>query len=176
MRFSKHVVVMLMSSLALLVAGIHNAHAATNEATATVTLTATFTSPPCTLTVPDQVFLGSIVPGTKQYSPFSVEINCPATTNTALYAEAVSGSLTSGSITRVDMTGPVNTGTPAQLWLMSPDGKAVVLDGSGKNTPGARFCSGNANRSCTLTPVTQVDATTPRGQTSATLRLSVAYP
>lgn len=174
MRFSKHVVVMLMSSLALLVAKIPHTHAATNEATATVTLTATFTSPPCTLTVPDQVFLGSIVPGTKQYSPFSVEINCPATTNTALYAEAVSGSL--ASTDSMTMTGPGTPGQPANIWLTDPEGKKVVLDGSGKNTPGARFCSGNANRSCVLTPYTKVFESTPRGQTSATLRLSVAYP
>lgn len=167
---------MLMSSLPLLVAGIHNAHAATNVATATVTLKATFTSPPCTLTVPDQVFLGSIVPGTKQYSPFSVEIACPTATDTALYAEVVSGRLTSGSTTRVDMTGPVNTGTPAQLWLTSADGSTVYLDGSGKDNKAQRFCSGNNNRSCVLTPYTLVDATTPRGQTTATLRLSVVYP
>ncbi|MEG2398566.1 MAG: fimbrial protein [Citrobacter sp.] len=176
MRLNNHIVMALMSSLVLLMAGVNQAHAATNTATATVTLKATFTAPPCTLTVPDQVFLGSILQGIKSYRPFSVEISCQMVTNTALYAEVVSGTLTSGSTTRMDMTGPANTGTPAQLWLTAPDGNAVRLDGSGNTTPTSRFCSGNTNRSCTLTPYTQVAADTPRGQTSATLRLSVAYP
>lgn len=142
--------------------------------TDTVTLKATFTAPPCTLTVPDQVFLGSILQGTKSYRPFSVEISCPATTNTALYAEAVSGSLAAADM--MTMTGPGTPGQPANIWLTDPDGKKVVLDGSGKTTPGVQFCSGNTNRSCVLTPYTQVFADTPRGQTSATLRFSVTYP
>ena len=142
----------------------------------TVTLKATFTVPPCTLTVPDRVFLGSILQGQKSYRPFSVGITCPSVTETALYAEVVSGSLTSGSTTRVNMTGPAGPGTPAQLWLTAPDGKAVVLNGSGKYTPAFRFCSGNTSRDCVLTPYTQVSADTPRGQTHVTLRLSVAYP
>ncbi|MFS9421797.1 fimbrial protein, partial [Citrobacter sp. C411] len=91
---SNYSVMVLISSLTLLVAGGHNVHAATNTATATVTLKATFTAPPCTLTVPDQVFLGSITPGTKIYNPFSVEIACPTATNTVLYAQVVSGNLT----------------------------------------------------------------------------------
>ncbi|MDQ4429067.1 fimbrial protein [Yokenella regensburgei] len=176
MRLSDYGVMALMSSLVLLMAGVNQALAATNTATVTVTLKATFTAPPCTLTQPDQVFLGSILQGKQSYTPFSVEIACPTPTNTALYAEVVSGTLTAGSTTRVNMTAPVNTGTPAQLWLTSPDGNPVTLDGSGNTTPASRFCSGDASRSCVLTPYTQVAADTPRGETTATLRLSVAYP
>lgn len=177
MPLNKHAVMVLMSSLALLVTGGHRVHAAdTYRASATVTLKATFMAPPCTLTVPDTVFLGSILRGQQNYRPFSVEIACPTATETALYAEVVSGTLTSGSTTRMDMTGPVNTGTPAQLWLMAPDGNAVMLDGSGNDSLASRFCGGNSNRSCSLTPYTQVAADTPRGQTTATLRISVAYP
>ncbi|QIU92565.1 fimbrial protein [Yokenella regensburgei] len=114
---------------------------AATSSSVTVTLKATF-APPCTLTVPDQIFLGSILQGMKSYQPFSVEISCPTATNTALYAEVVSGTRTTGSTTRVNMTGPVNTGTPAQLWLTDPAGNEVVLDGSGKDMPASRFCSG----------------------------------
>lgn len=176
MRLNNHIVMALMSSLVLLMAGVNQAHAATNTATATVTLKATFTAPPCTLTVPDQVFLGSITPGTKIYNPFSVEIACPTATNTVLYAQVVSGTLTSGSTTRMDMTGPANTGTPAQLWLTSSEGKVITLDGSGSTDSTKGFCGGTSNRTCTLTPATLVAPDTPRGQTSATLRFSVAYP
>ncbi|MFS9421792.1 hypothetical protein QNN87_26240, partial [Citrobacter sp. C411] len=67
---------------------------AATSITKTVTLKATFRAPPCTLTVPDQVFLGSITQGTKIYNPFSMDIACPTAMNTVLYAQVVSGNLT----------------------------------------------------------------------------------
>lgn len=168
----------LLASLALL-AGVAPVRAATNVATATIVLTATFIKPPCSLAVPTQVMLGDMPPdgNAHGHAPLSVQITCWTPMDVALYAEVVQGSLTTGRTDRMDMTGPVSTGTPAQLWLTSPsDGKDIVLDGSGATDPGHSFCRGTTTRECVLQPTTQAFADTPRGLTRATLRLSVMYP
>lgn len=174
MTFSNQILLALSSTLMLLLAGTHPARAASS--TATVTLKATFTAPPCSITTPDQVFLGSMLPGSRSYLPFNISISCPSATSTALYAQIVQGVLTSGTPDRVDMTGPAGAGTPAQLWLTDAGGKTVMLDGSGATDSSRGFCAGTADRSCTLTPSVQVAADTPKGQTTATVRFSVMYP
>lgn len=175
MTLNNQALLTLSASLLLLLAATHPARAV--EATATVTLKATFTAPPCTITTPTEVFLGAMLPGERSYPAFRVGITCPAgmTTDTALYVENVS-SLTAGRTDRVDMSGPAgSTGTPAQLWLTA-EGNPVALDGSGSTDETKRFCAGNADRQCVLTPSTLVSADTPRGETRATVRVSVAYP
>lgn len=175
MTLNKAVLLAMTSSLALLVAGLHPAHAA-STATATVTITATFTAPPCTLTLPDTVHLGSILQGEQTYRPFEIRIACPAPTSSALYAEPVGGSVISGTPSRMTMSGPAGaTGTPAQFWLKA-EGKDILLDGSGATDATKGFCTGTVDRTCVLTPFTQVAADTPRGQTTAVVRFSVVYP
>ena len=149
---------------------------ASDNASVIVPITASVKAGTCTLGVPDQVLLGSITPGTKQYNPFNVEITCLTATNTELYAQVVSGNLTAGTTDRVNMAGPVNTGTAAQLWLTSPEGKVITLDGSGSTDSTKGFCSDAVSRTCTLTPSTLVDITTPRGQTIATIKFNIRYP
>lgn len=176
MTLNNQVLLTLGASLVLLLAGAHGARAV--EAKATVTLKATFTAPPCTITTPTEVFLGSMLPGERSYPAFRVGITCPAgtTTDTALYAEPVGINLTAGRADRVDMSGPAgSSGTPAQLWLAEA-GNAVDLGGTGSTDKTKRFCAGNTDRQCVLTPSTLVSGDTPRGETRATLRFSVAYP
>ncbi|MBC3378675.1 fimbrial protein [Serratia fonticola] len=174
MRFNNQLLLALSSSLLLLLAGTHPARAVSS--TATVTLKATFTAPPCTIATPDQVFLGGMLPGSRSYLPFNISISCPSVTSTVLYAQIVQGVLTSGSTDRVDMSGPAGSmGTPAQLWLTT-EGKTVTLDGSGATDSAKGFCAGTADRTCSLTPSVQVVADTPKGQTTATVRFSVMYP
>lgn len=150
---------------------------AADTASTDVPITASIKVITCNLEVPDNVTLGSMTPGTQSYPPFSVKIDCPASMNTVLYAQVVSGNLTAGNLDRVDMTGPVTTGIPAQLWLWSQeDAKVITLDGSGNSDSTKGFCSNTTSRSCTLVPWTLVDVTTPRGQTSATIKFSIRYP
>lgn len=176
MTLNNQLLLALSSLVMLILAGTPPALAV--SATATVTLKATFTAPPCTITVPDQVFLGSMLPGEQSYAPFKVSVTCPggSTATSALYAEVVSGSLTSGRTDRVDMNGPAgSSGTPAQLWLTA-EGKTVALDGTGSTDDTKRFCTGTTDRQCSLIPSTLVSTGTPRGETTATIRVSVVYP
>lgn len=153
--------------------------AAGPSATATVTLNITVVQPPCSISLPATVSLGSILESVRSYPPFSIDISCTAgsTTVTSLFAEIVQGSLTPGYADRIDMTGPAgSSGTAAQLWLTAPDGGRVVMDGSGSTEAGSQFCEGSSSRQCTLTPYTRTVADTPRGETTAVVRFSVAYP
>ncbi|MBC6504730.1 fimbrial protein, partial [Citrobacter freundii] len=167
MTLNKAVLLAVVPSLVLLTAGRHPAHAA-STATATVTITATFTAPPCTLTVPPTVFLGSILQGKQTYRPFSIDIACPTPTNTAIYAQQISGTIVDSSGTRMAMSGPPG-GTPAEFWLES-ESKEIDLAGGGAGDATKGFCAGDTNRSCMLTPFTQVATDTPRGETTATVR------
>lgn len=148
-------------------------------ASATVTLDITVTEPPCNITFPSSIVLGTIPQGVHSYPSFDINISCTAgsTTSTALFAQLVQGTLTSDHNDRIDMTSPEgSSGTPAQLWLTAKDGKAVVMDGSGSTNVNSQFCTGTTDRQCTLTPNTQVAMDTPRGKASAVVRFSVAYP
>ena len=176
MTLNKVVLLALSSSLTLLMAGLHPVQAATNTATATVTIKATFTAPPCTLTVPATVFLGSLLNGTQSYSPVKIDISCPVPTNAVIYGQQVGSALVAGSRTQMAMTVPAgSSGTPAAFWL-SAEGKEIDLTGDGATDETLGFCAGADNRSCTVTPSTRVTPDTPRGQTSATVRFSVMYP
>lgn len=175
MTLNKAVLLALSSSLELLIAGLHPVQAAAT-ASATVTIKATFTSPPCTLTVPDTVFLGSLLNGTQTHYPVKIDISCPTSVSAVIYGQQVGSSLVTGSSTQMAMTGPAGSGgTPAAFWL-SAEGKDIDLTGDGATDEAKGFCAGTDNRSCTLTPSTRVEADTPRGQTTATVRFSVMYP
>ncbi|EBP9818083.1 fimbrial protein [Salmonella enterica] len=175
MTLNKAVLLALTSSLVLLAAGHSPVHAA-STATATVTIKAKFEVPPCTLTVPPTVFLGSILPGTQNYRPFTIDIECPVPVSAVIYGQQMGSAMVSGSRTRMAMTAPAGSGTPAAFWL-STEGKEIDLTGNGALDATLGFCAGTTDkRSCTLTPSTLVEADTPRGQTMATVRFSVMYP
>lgn len=146
-------------------------------ATATLTMNANFSAPPCTVTVPGNIFLGAILPGEKIYPSFTVDVNCTSATRAALYAEPASGEpLISGMTTRIEMSGPAGVaGTPAQFWL-NTEGKEIDLTGTGATDTARTFCEGTDSRGCTLTPATQVVMDTPKGQTTATIRIGIMYP
>ncbi|POT58545.1 fimbrial protein [Citrobacter amalonaticus] len=175
MTLNKAALLALSSSLVLLIAGPHPVQAATT-ATATVTIKATFTVPPCTLTVPPTVHLGSLVNGAQTHYPVKIDISCPTPVSTVIYGQQVGSSLVAGSSTRMAMTGPTgSSGTPAAFWLTA-ESHEVDLTGDGATDKTKGFCAGTDNRSCTVTPSTLVVQDTPRGQTTATVRFSVMYP
>lgn len=177
MQLSKHTVMGLMSSLALLVAGANHVHAATPPAPSSVIIDikAQFVASVCDITMPNDVPLGAIYQGRRVYQPFSIVVNCPSSVNTFLYAEIISGSLPVGISDAVYMSSTDTTGTPARLSLTSQDGNVINLDGGGKTDEVKGFCKGNASRNCILTPSTFVETDTPYGQASAILRFSISY-
>ncbi|HFV9915423.1 TPA: fimbrial protein [Salmonella enterica subsp. diarizonae serovar 61:l,v:z35] len=174
MSWNNHAVMMLMYSLALLMAssGTHQALALT--VTKQMTIKLIVAQPTCSLTMPETALLGSIPEGTWARPPFSITIECDTPIRTALYAKVVRGSLIQGAADRMAMTG-AGEGTPVKLWMTDEDGQNITLDGSGSTDSSKGFCNGTNRRSCTLTPYTQVAADTPRGNVSATLRFSVVY-
>ncbi|EIK6281968.1 fimbrial protein [Salmonella enterica] len=174
MTLNKAILLVLAFCLALLAAGHPPVQAVTT--TATVTINANFTAPPCTLTVPPTVSLGSILPGTQSYRPFTVNIECPVPVSSVIYGQQMGSTTIPGNSTRMAMTGPAgSSGTPAEFWL-NVEGKDIDLTGDGATDAKLGFCAGTDKRSCTLTPSTLVVSDTPRGQTSATVRFSVMYP
>ncbi|KLW85417.1 hypothetical protein SP99_04579 [Enterobacter sp. BIDMC92] len=147
-----------------------------NSASATIPVEVTFIDPPCSIVVPDTVNLGTMLTGTHSYDPFYITINCTSIKNSAIYAEIVQGTLTSGYVDRMDMISPVgSTGSPVQFWLVDPDGKPISIDGSGNTNPANQFCEGSETRQCSLIPSTLISSDTPRGQTQAVLRFSIVY-
>ncbi|MBU2673304.1 fimbrial protein [Hafnia paralvei] len=174
MTLNKAVHLAFSSLLTLLAAGHQGAQAATS-ASATVTIKATFSSQPCTLTMPSAVHLGGLLNGTQSYNPVKIDINCPTPTNTVIYGEQIGSAMVGGNASRMEMTVPAGvTGTPAQFWL-STEGKEIDLTGDGATDETKGFCAGTDNRSCTLTPSTLVVQDTPRGQTTATIRFNINY-
>ncbi|MEG1224648.1 MAG: fimbrial protein, partial [Hafnia sp.] len=102
MTLNKAALLVFSSSLVLLMAWLPSARAATSSAT--VTLKATFTAPPCTLTVPPTVHLGSLLNGTQSYNPVKIDINCPIPTNTVIYGEQIGSAMVGGNASRMEMT------------------------------------------------------------------------
>lgn len=142
-------------------------HAITLLDSVTITLEATFTAPPCTLTVPDTVNLGSITYGDKRYQPFTMEVTCTATSKTEIYAQAL-GTLAGGSADTVEMGDSLTL-----LWL-EEGGKKIVLNGDTDLTTSG-FCKGDTSRTCTLTPNTRVDVNARTGARSAVIRFNIRY-
>lgn len=148
-------------------------------ASATVTLNITVTQPSCTLTMPETVSLGGMLQGIRSYAPLFIDIRCGSGSGvtSALYAEIVQGFPTAGYVDRINMIAPADSsGTAAQLWLKTVDGNSVVMDPNGSSNMDSQFCRGSTDRQCTLIPYTQIAADTPRGITSAVVRVSVTYP
>lgn len=172
MNWNNYGVMVLMFSLMLLMAGSGTNQALALTVTKQMTIRLTVAQPTCSLTLPESVLLGSITEGTSGRPPFSITTECDTPVRTALYAQVVSGRLSSAD--RMEMTGS-GEGIPVKLWMTDEAGKSITLDGGGGTDSSKVFCIGTEKRSCTLTPYTQVAANTPRGNVSASLRFSVVY-
>ncbi|ECA1950137.1 hypothetical protein EJH27_01525 [Salmonella enterica subsp. enterica serovar Virchow] len=182
MRFSDRVVVSALALLTVLVQP-HSAGAATNEASAVVTLKVTWVMPPCEVSGPATVQLGSIHPGVRSYPSLDLTVTCPLATVAHLYAVAGNGqSLVNGSVSRVNMTNVAGRpGQPAQFWLKDAGGTEIALDGGGATDVAKRFCTGsttgnNGSRTCRLTPWTGVFPGVPTGPTTARVTFTVVMP
>lgn len=152
--------------------------AATNSATATVVLKATFTAPPCEVAMPQQIFLGSILPTTASHPPFTLQITCPdAASNAAIYGVAVGSNMVTAS--RLAMLNTAGGGGPAaQLWF-TQNGSAneIALGVDGATDTSKQFCRGTgAVQTCTLIPWTYAETSSPKGETKATVTFTVVVP
>lgn len=154
-------------SLAILLMSPSSAQAAPLYDSITVTLEATFTAPPCTLEVPDTVYLGSITYGSKAYRPFTMTVNCQSASKAEIYAQTL-GTLVSGSTDTMEMGDSVT-----QFWL-EEGGKKIALNGETNDTTSG-FCEGTTSRTCTLTPKTWVGASAKEGGRSAVIRFNIRY-
>lgn len=152
--------------------------AATEVAKATVTFSGIYTVPPCSLTMPSEVRLGSMKTGTQRFGSLHIDISCSSDTiEAALYARNMSGSLSGKNRMTMTPTSGSSSGKPALFWLTDADGKDITLDGTGETNRDERFCGGLGKaRRCTLTPNTEVFADTPLEETRATVRFTLGYP
>ncbi|WP_050413807.1 hypothetical protein [Yersinia kristensenii] len=118
--------------------------------------------------------LGLISTGQVSHRPFTLDIKCQGNTpvKTALTAKNLNGTLVAGND---KMVMPVNGNQASSgplLWLDN-NGKSVMLTGNEADA----FCvQTGINNSCSLSPVTEVRASDPLGQISATIRFEVVYP
>ncbi|MEG0866580.1 MAG: hypothetical protein RSD49_01105 [Hafnia sp.] len=181
MRFSDRVVVSALALLTVLVQP-HSAGAATNEASAVVTLKVTWVMPPCEVTGPATVPMGNISPGIRSYPAFDLTVTCPVATVAHLYASVGRNqSLVSGSASRLNMTNVAGqSGQPAQFWLTMGNTE-IALDGGGATDAAKRFCTGsttgnNGSRTCSLKPWTGVVPGAPTGPTTAWVTFTVLMP
>lgn len=138
-------------------------------ASATLPLSASFTAPPCTISVPAVVYLGSIPYGTQAYPPLTITLNCPAPAKAEIYAQSLAP-LVSGLTDTAEMKG---ADAWAQFWLEA-EGAKVKLNGE-NNTTDSGFCLGSASRTCSLTPKTWVDAQASAGERSAVIKFNIRY-
>lgn len=149
-----------------------SAQAVTNSSPVTIPITATFSAPTCELETPKEVFLGSMLQGTRNYNSFSIKITCNGTIESSLYASQKGG--TPADNYGMTMTGPAGeTGTAAILWLSTDDGNHIHL--AGTDIDSDLFCRGNATRDCQLTPSVRVSSDTPRGKTEAIISFNMVY-
>lgn len=176
MRFTKGVLAALMLTVTA-----DGAQAATNavNVSATVRINVTFTAPTCNIKVPSSYDLGTLTPGPKEHGPLNITWSCEGDTpiKTALTAEVVTGGRDATN-EKVYLVTDGNQATGAALSLKE-GGSFIKLTGS---QAGDYFCSdtgavaGVTERTCTLTPVTNVSQNGPFGLASATLRFEVGYP
>ncbi|UCQ26592.1 fimbrial protein [Edwardsiella tarda] len=144
--------------------------------TATVTVTATFVTATCDITVPATVWLGTLTPGAaKKHSVLKIDWVCDAAgqpLKTALKATPITGVLNATQDKLEMIVAGVQNGT--HLWLEDPLGHAIKLTGHDSDI----FCSGEgvSARSCELTPVTEVHSGDTFGMANAAIRFEVVYP
>lgn len=173
MRFTKAALAALMMTV------MTGSGQVATSATATLTINVTFTQPSCDITVPPEYNLGTLTPGKKSHAPLKITWKCEGDTpvKTALTATIVKGGTGSGN-EKVVLQTDSGTDTGATLSLREKD-SLIKLTGS---TAGDYFCSdanavsGVTERTCTLTPETNVSQNGPFGLASATLRFEVGYP
>lgn len=173
MKFTKAALAALMMTV---MTGSGQA-ATTATATATLTINVTFTQPSCDIQVPSSYDLGTLTPGTKDHGDLKITWTCEGeqSVKTALTAGIVAGEKVDDNKVRLTARGQA-TGAALSLRNKS-DGTLIKLTGHQATD---YFCSDSSEttgmRTCTLTPVTEVDRNGPFGLASATLNFAVAYP
>ncbi|MHA7848017.1 hypothetical protein [Serratia sp. D1N4] len=172
----------LLAVTTLSTAMIESADASSD--TTTVTVTATFAAPPCTVDIDGtdskMIPLGVLHLGTQAITPFNLNITCSYTRTSSVYAEVVTGGVNTTTPTAVNMVNdgdPGNMGSPVLLTLSTADKPAGILYGIGGATDSAQqFCSGEDSRICTVTPTTIVNIGTKPGNVAAAIRFTMVNP
>lgn len=141
----------------------------------TVPLTITTIAIPCTVSVPAEVPLGTVVSGLdSQYVPaypsFAVSVNCTSPLNMEVYAQALTP-LRPGSRQYILMTG--GSGPAPQLY-MTNGGRNMYLDGdTGQADTG--YCEGTTTRTCDVQPMLWAPGNVEPGEWTAMIRFNVRY-
>ncbi|MEE7414663.1 F18 fimbrial protein FedE [Escherichia marmotae] len=170
MRFTK-------AALAALMMTVMTGSGQAATTTATLTINVTFTQPSCDIQVPSSYDLGTLTPGTKEHGDLKITWTCEGdpSVKTALTASIVAGTADGDNKVRL-MAGGQATG--AALFLKDKSDSTLIKLTGHQATD--YFCSDSSAttgmRTCTLTPVTEVDRNGPFGLASATLNFAVAYP
>lgn len=152
--------------------------------TDTITVTASFTAPPCTVDIDGAdsktVSLGVLQLGTQVTTPFNLNITCSYNRISSVYAEVVTGVVNTTNPTLVNMVNDGdlgNTGSPVLLILSTadkPDGILYGIDGATDIM--RQFCSGTGSRICTVIPATTVNIGTKPGNVAAAIRFTMVNP
>lgn len=173
MKFTKAALAALMMTV------MTGSGQAATTATATLTINVTFTQPSCDIQVPSSYDLGILTPGKKEHGDLKITWTCEGEqpVKTALTAGIVAGKKDGDNDNKVRlMAGGQATGATLSLRNKS-DSTLIKLTGHQATD---YFCSDSSEttgmRTCTLTPITEVDRNGPFGLASATLNFAVAYP
>lgn len=169
MKFSKAALAALMTMMA---GGVQ---AALSPVSVDVSIDVTFTQPSCEIRVPSSYDLGVLVHGEsgREHVPLNITVDCGGTPQkTALTAGIVGSPDKAGDEKVYLMKNGQRTG--AMLSLKEKNGGLIKLTGLDTDA----FCkdtAGNASRTCTLIPVTDVSRDGVLGEASATLRFGIVY-
>lgn len=141
----------------------------------TIPLTITTTAPSCTVDVPAEVQLGTIViPLTPQLLPpfptFAVSVNCPSSVKMEVYAQALTP-LKPGSRTTMHMEG--GSGARSEL-AMRVGQEFIYLDGD-SSPADTGFCAGSDTRTCDVQPIIDIPGNVEPGERTAAIRFNVRY-
>lgn len=135
-----------------------------------------YVAPPCHITVPAEVDLGSLPVNSRQHSSFSLLVNCPVQRNYSLYASVVGHATSTWSgyvlMDRGD-GGPVlgagNQRLSPSLYLDTLDGEKIYLEGQLNQN----FC--NKKAVCEIIPTTYVSSDNVAGTFSTSIRFTLIY-
>lgn len=171
MKFTK----IALATLVMVMSGSTQT-ASASTATTTVTINVTVTQPSCHIMLPSSYDLGTLTPGSKEHNDLKITWSCEGEPlKTALTAGIVTGIADGDTKVRL-----MADGRPAGATLsLREKGGNALIKLTGHNAKGY-FCEDKNTvtgmRSCTLTPITNVETQGPFGKVSATLNFAVSYP
>lgn len=177
MTFIKNIKLGLLTSIIMPAVGITFSVQAAMTDSVTVTLNSTFTNPTCTLDAPKLINLGTLPVNMAANQPFDIDINCPTSVKTAIYATADVSNGHPALLPDSDSSGIIMGGDVIQsistlfVWLfLEHNGTRVIF-----NAPNILFCEGDNNRTCSILPLTRRHSQSIPGIYTARVVFTVKY-